>query len=35
MSKNKCVFDSPILIGTEVLFNLKCSLYNSKIIWKR
>ena len=28
MSKNKCVFDSPILIGTEVLFNSKCNLYN-------
>ena len=21
MSKNKCVFDSPILIGSEILFN--------------
>ena len=28
MSKNKCVFDSPILIGSEVLFNSKCNLYN-------
>ena len=28
MSKNKCVFDSPILIGSEVLFNSKCDLYN-------
>ena len=28
MSKNKCVFDSPILIGSEVLFNSKYSLYN-------
>ena len=28
MSKNKCVFDSPILIGILVLFNSKCNLYN-------
>ena len=28
MSKNKCIFDSPILIGSEVLFNSKCNLYN-------
>ena len=28
MSKNKCIFDSPILIGSQVLFNSKCSLYN-------
>ena len=28
MSKNKCVFDSPILIGSLVLFNSKCNLYN-------
>ena len=28
MSKNKCVFDSPILIGSQVLFNRKCNLYN-------
>ena len=28
MSKNKCVFDSPILIGSEILFNSKCNLYN-------
>ena len=28
MSKNKCVFDSPILIRSEVLFNSKCNLYN-------
>ena len=28
LSKNKCVFDSPILIGSEVLFNSKCNLYN-------
>ena len=28
MSKNKCVFDSPILIGIQVLFNSKCNLYN-------
>ena len=28
MSKNKCVFDSPILIGSEILFNSKFNLYN-------
>ena len=28
MSKNKTVFDSPILIGSIVLFNNKCNLYN-------
>ena len=28
MAKNKCVFDSPILIGSQVLFNSKCTLYN-------
>ena len=28
IAKNKCVFDSPILIGLEVLFNSKCNLYN-------
>ena len=28
MSKNKCVFDSAILIGSQVLFNSKCNLYN-------
>ena len=28
MSKNKCVFDSPIMIGSIVLFNSKCNLYN-------
>ena len=27
MSKNKCIFDSPILIGSQVLFNSKCNLY--------
>ena len=27
-SKNKCIFDSPILIGSQVLFNSKCTLYN-------
>ena len=27
-SKNKCVFDSPILIGSQILFNSKCNLYN-------
>ena len=28
MVKSKCVFDSPILIGSQVLFNSKCNLYN-------
>ena len=28
MSKNKCVFHSQILIGSQVLFNSKCNLYN-------
>ena len=28
MNKNKCIFDSPILIGSVVLFNSKCNLYN-------
>ena len=28
MTENKCVFDSPILIGSQVLFNSKCNLYN-------
>ena len=28
MSKSKCLFDSPILIGSQVLFNSKCNLYN-------
>ena len=28
MSKNKTIFDSPILIGSIVLFNSKCNLYN-------
>ena len=28
MSKNKCIFDSPIMIGSIVLFNSKCNLYN-------
>ena len=28
LSKKKCVFDSPIMIGSEVLFNSKCNLYN-------
>ena len=27
MSKNKCIFDSPIMIGSIVLFNSKCNLY--------
>ena len=28
MNKKKCVFDSPILIGTQILFGSKCNLYN-------
>ena len=28
LSKNKCIFDSPVLIGSQVLFNSKCNLYN-------
>ena len=28
MSRNKCIYDSPIIIGSEVLFNSKCNLYN-------
>ena len=28
MSKSKCVFDSPILIGSQILFNSRCNLYN-------
>ena len=28
MSKNKCIFDSPISIGSQVPFNSKCNLYN-------
>ena len=28
MNKNKCIFDSPILIGSIVLFNSKRNLYN-------
>ena len=28
MTKNKCVFDSPILIGSQILFNSKCNSYN-------
>ena len=28
LSKNKYIFDSPILIGSEVLFNSRCNLYN-------
>ena len=28
LSKNKCVFHSPLMIGTEVFFNSKCNLYN-------
>ena len=28
LSKKKCIFDSPIMIGSEALFNSKCNLYN-------
>ena len=28
MNKKKCIFDSPILIGTQILFGSKCNLYN-------
>ena len=41
MNKNKCVFDSPIMIGSIILFNSECILYNymyniiPKLIWKR
>ena len=28
LSEKKCIFDSPIMIGSEVLFNSKCNLYN-------
>ena len=28
LSKKECIFDSPIMIGSEVLFNSKCNLYN-------
>ena len=28
MTKNKCLFDSPILIGSQVPFNSRCNLYN-------
>ena len=28
LAKKKCVFDSQIMIGSEVLFNSKCNLYN-------
>ena len=28
LSKKKCIFDSPIMIGSIVLFNSKCNLYN-------
>ena len=28
LSKNKCIFDSPLLIGSQVLLNNKCNLYN-------
>ena len=28
LSKKKMIFDSPIMIGSQVLFNSKCNLYN-------
>ena len=28
MNKKKCIFDSPILIGSRILFGSKCNLYN-------
>ena len=28
LSKNKCAFDSPVMIGSEILFNSKCNLYD-------
>ena len=28
LSKVKCIFDSPIAIGSQLLFNSKCNLYN-------
>ena len=28
LSKNKCIFDSPILIRSQVLFNSKCNFYD-------
>ena len=28
MNKDKCIFDSPTMIGSIVLFNSKCNLYN-------
>ena len=28
LSKKKCTYNSPIMIGSEVLFNSKCNLYN-------
>ena len=28
LSKKKCIFDSPVTVGSEVLFNSKCNLYN-------
>ena len=27
LSKKKCVFDSPIMIGSQILFNSKCNIY--------
>ena len=28
LSKKKCIFDSPVMVGSEALFNSKCNLYN-------
>ena len=28
LSKKKCIFDSPIMIGSQALFNSNCNLYN-------
>ena len=28
MNKTKCIYDNPILIGANILFNSKCNLYN-------
>ena len=28
MHKTRCIFDSPILIGANILFGSKCNLYN-------
>ena len=28
LNKKKCIFDSPVLIGSQILFGSKCNLYN-------